>query len=78
VGSTLGSDLPNQLQALADRSGDNRVIAGVHYEEDIAAGQTLGQALGTRFLQLATSTSTTKTALQWLWGQAKAEWAANL
>jgi membrane-associated phospholipid phosphatase len=74
VGSKLGTDLPNQLQLLADRVSENRVVAGVHFEEDMTAGKALGQALGTRFLALAKTTAVPTTALQWLWTQAAAEW----
>jgi len=75
VDSKLGGDTAVQLQRLADRISENRVIAGVHFEEDVTAGTTLGQALGTRFLALAKTTATPTTALQWLWTQAAAEWA---
>jgi len=75
VDSKLGSNTAFQLQRLADRISANRVVAGVHFEEDMSAGAALGQELGTRFLNLARTTTTPTTALQWLWTQAAAEWA---
>ena len=74
VGTKLGTDLKLQLKLLADRVGENRVVAGVHYEEDITAGEKLGRALGKHFLQQAKPPSSKK-ALRWLWSNAKAEWA---
>jgi hypothetical protein len=77
VGTALGTDLPKQLDALADRVGENRIVAGVHFKPDIAAGKTLGQELGQHFINKAkiATTATAKTALQWLWKNAALEWA---
>ncbi|MNC88810.1 hypothetical protein D3C83_46720 [compost metagenome] len=72
VGNKLGADLPTQLQALADRIGENRVVAGVHYVQDITDGKALGQALARYFIAQAQLAN--NPALQWLWGKAAAEW----
>jgi hypothetical protein len=75
VGNYLGNELANQLNLFAHRLGENRVIAGVHYEEDVTAGEQLGRDLGAYFITLATPGSTTPaSALEWLWMEAQAEW----
>jgi membrane-associated phospholipid phosphatase len=75
VGNRLGGDVVDQLFQLAARVGENRVIAGVHYDADITAGAILGKALAEYFLRKAKTPagSTPKTALQWLWNKADSE-----
>jgi hypothetical protein len=70
-----GGDVPDQLDKLAARVGENRVIAGVHYEEDITAGAQLGKDLGAYFLKKAKPVvgAQPQTALQWLWKKADGE-----
>jgi len=70
-----GGDVTVQLGRLADRIGENRVVAGVHYLEDISAGKKLGQDLAKHFIDLAKyEGDDPTTALQWLWTNAAAEW----
>jgi hypothetical protein len=71
VGNKLGADLAAQLPKLADRIGENRVVAGVHYSGDITGGKTLGKALKTYF---ETKAKIAGSALEWLSQQATAEW----
>jgi len=77
TGAAAGSDVADQLEALADRIGDNRVIAGVHYPIDIEEGAKLGSALAKRMIgwsDPANRAPVAANALQWLWAGAKAEW----
>jgi hypothetical protein len=77
VGTSLGpgSDVSDQMQQLADRIGENRVVAGVHYKKDITDGAKLGKALAKYFIKQAEYTGPNpKTALQWLWKNAAKEW----
>ncbi len=69
--ATPGSEVGRLLRRLADRIGENRVIAGVHYEPDIIAGAKLGDSLGEYFIA---SAQTPRSALNWLWKKASAEW----
>ena len=79
--SKATAEVQGQLTSLADRIGENRVVAGVHYLIDIKEGARLGRALGAHLVARAKSTSglaaaTPPTdALGWLWAQAHAEWA---
>jgi membrane-associated phospholipid phosphatase len=75
VGNKLGGETGAQLQLLADRVGENRVIAGLHYEEDITAGATLGQGLAKYFNAKTKVVAIPGTALEWLGKNAAAEWA---
>jgi hypothetical protein len=68
-----GGDAAAQLDALADRIGDNRVIAGVHYTEDIDEGAKLGRALGGHFIKKAKPAGNPATPTQWLWKKADGE-----
>jgi len=72
-----GPDIVNQLDKLAQRISDNRVVAGVHFPEDMAKGADLGNQLAQYFIYMATKplvAGTDATAVQWLWGKARAEW----
>src|SRR5262249_44936112 len=78
VGAAANSDADVQLSRLALRIADNRVIAGVHYPEDIDAGKPLGEALS-RYVQFmagypASMGAPPALAVNWLWKQAWAEW----
>jgi len=76
AGTERGAETGKQLDALAYRVSENRVVAGVHYVADLAAGQTLGVALGNFFLGKAkANVGAPTTPLEWLWEQAIAEWA---
>jgi len=66
-----GPDVANQLDKLAARISDNRVVAGVHYPEDIAKGKALGQSLAVMLEYRATAATS---ALNWLFRQARSEW----
>jgi hypothetical protein len=44
--------LQQQLSALANRIGENRIIAGVHFAVDLHAGRALGNWLGNYFSQV--------------------------
>jgi hypothetical protein len=74
VRNKLGKNLKDQLDKLADRIGENRVVAGVHYVEDISEGGKLGRKLAKYFLGLAKAPGPKKTPLRWLWKKAVAEW----
>jgi hypothetical protein len=72
-----GPDLVDQLDKLAQRISDNRVVAGVHFPEDMDKGADLGKQLAQYFIYMATKplvAGTDATAVQWLWGKASAEW----
>jgi hypothetical protein len=72
-----GADVADQLEKLAQRISDNRVVAGVHFPEDMAKGADLGKQLALYFTYMATkpvAAGTDPTAVQWLWSKAKAEW----
>ncbi len=67
-----------QLLALAKRIGQNRVVAGLHYEHDIDKGAELGEKLAAYFVAQAVPpdpppAAADFTALQWLWTAALAE-----
>ena len=78
VGAGATSDAFVQLTRLADRIGENRVIAGVHYPADIDAGKPLGEALS-KYVQFMAGYpgslgAPPALAVNWLWRQAWAEW----
>jgi len=70
VGNRRGNDLGPQLDALVKRIGENRGIAGVHYEADMTAGEDLGAQLGKYFLLKAKAGNT---PLGWLWQKTNQE-----
>ena len=72
IGATAGSEKDVQLTRLADRISENRVIAGLHYPEDMVAGGTLGDALAKHLKDRA---KLNNSAVKWLWGKAKGEWS---
>jgi hypothetical protein len=63
-------ELVDQLEKLANRIGENRIVAGLHYPTDIAQGKVLGEALALHFITMATVPGS---ALEWLWGEALKE-----
>ncbi|HEY0257847.1 MAG TPA: phosphatase PAP2 family protein [Candidatus Methylacidiphilales bacterium] len=46
----LAPDLKDQLLARGEQIGTDRIIGGVHFPSDVAAGQTLAQALFAKFM----------------------------
>jgi hypothetical protein len=76
AGTERGTETGKQLDALAYRVSENRIVAGVHYVGDLAPGKALGVALGNYFLGKAKAhVGAPTTPLEWLWEQAIAEWA---
>ena len=80
AGNSFGADLGGQLDALAARIGQNRVVAGLHYQADIDDGLVLGKALAEKhFIPLAkpgkdaAGNAVVDTPLRWLWDQAASE-----
>jgi hypothetical protein len=69
-GSAHDLESVGQLQRLADRIGENRMVAGVHYPTDIAEGEKLGDVLGA---YLVAAAKVGGTPLGWLWTQATQE-----
>jgi hypothetical protein len=78
IGAADKSEADVQLTRLARRIADNRVVAGLHYPEDIDAGKPLGEALARYFLfkaqPLVPSAAPATSAVNWLWTKAYAEW----
>ncbi|MEO6434794.1 MAG: hypothetical protein ABIP55_03395, partial [Tepidisphaeraceae bacterium] len=80
-----GNETLSQLDSLARRIAENRVVAGLHYPVDNLEGEKLAKVLAARMIKLATPPAAPTTApalppppatpLQWLWKRAKAEWA---
>ena len=72
-------EIDNQLEALADRIGVNRIVAGVHYKDDIDEGKELGKRLAKYFIAKSTGKNTAGgavtagPALDWLWRKAMNE-----
>ena len=71
-----------QLLRLANRIGENRIVAGLHYKTDIDQGKELGESLGRYVIDMATNNvnstqatnnATSTKALNWLWQQALLE-----
>ena len=62
-----------QLLRLANRIGENRIVAGLHYKTDIDQGEALGKSLGDYVIDMATNNATSAQALNWLWRQALLE-----
>jgi hypothetical protein len=51
-------------------------VAGVHFPKDMEMGKDLGKQLALYFIHMSTkAVAGDATAVQWLWGKAKAEWA---
>ncbi len=46
----LAPDLKDQLLARGEQIGTDRIIGGVHFPSDVAAGHTLAQALFAKFM----------------------------
>jgi hypothetical protein len=79
LGAPNADDRADQLDRLAARIAENRVVAGLHFTADNAAGKDLGKWLGEYFCarcDIPGGTSPTDyTALQWLWERAQGEWS---
>jgi hypothetical protein len=67
--SAREQEVYQQLDALAKRIGENRVVAGLHYDADIQAGEALAKPLGDYLFRRAVTGS----ALGWLWDEAAKE-----
>jgi membrane-associated phospholipid phosphatase len=67
----VGNETYDQLEGLANRIAENRIVAGLHYPVDNSEGKTLGESLATDFIEKA---KTAGSALNWLWGKASDEW----
>jgi membrane-associated phospholipid phosphatase len=78
VGAPANSETDVQLSRLAERISESRVVAGVHYPEDITTGKALGLALADYFEHKAAQptviTAPATSAVDWLWKRAYAEW----
>jgi len=84
LGGTAGdwrAEAATQLERLANRIAENRVVAGLHYEADNEAGKLLAQQLAAHVKKRAVpgaatgATSPAYGALEWLWKRAAAEGA---
>jgi membrane-associated phospholipid phosphatase len=71
------SEILIELYRLAWRIGENRIVAGLHFEDDIKAGQLLGQRLAKHLIYKTTAKDGNGKllypALAWLWGKATTE-----
>jgi hypothetical protein len=70
IGIPVGSEKETVLTNLADRIGENRVVAGVHFQDDIDQGAVLGARLAKYFIHKSTVANS---ALNWLWTEATGE-----
>jgi len=70
-GKLVSADMGTQLELLADRIAENRIIAGLHYRPDNCAGKKLGKELAKHFLRRKEDPGS---ALNWLWTKASMEW----
>jgi hypothetical protein len=79
LGNAVTNDLADQLDRLTLRIPENRVVAGLHYDEDNEAGAGLGTDLGAYFYAKCSNPGNVPpaqyTALQWLWANAGLEWS---
>jgi hypothetical protein len=71
AGPALADVHKTQLTKLVDRIAQNRVTAGLHYEQDNVEGQLLGAALAKH---VETQAAVPDSALGCLWDAAKDEW----
>ena len=68
IGAT--SERYGQLDRLADRIADNRIVAGLHYPIDNEQGRFLGTRLAEFFIA---QSAVANSPLAWLWKQARNE-----
>src|SRR5262249_23108782 len=74
-GRAMIGRLSEQLDKLAIPIGENRIVAGLHYRQDIEQGTKLGKDLGDLVVALAkvSNANGSTPCLRWLYHRAKAE-----